>query len=122
MEVWDPKDKPTVFSQIKKLSETRTGLLRMSRVCLYPGILLILVFLLFGLLTGCASMQWPWKKDTEVVGKGDDTIIITDLAPREFICTKIDCGDEDIDQLVADEKNTIACIKLQPECNVDVEN
>ena len=122
MEVWDPKDKPTVFSQIKKLSETRTGLLRMSRVCLYPGILLILAFLLFVLLTGCASMQWPWKKDTEVVGKGDDAIIITDLAPREFICTKIDCGDEDIDQLVADEKNTIACIKLQPECNVDVEN
>ena len=122
MEVWDPKDKPTVFSQIKKLSETRTGLLRMSRVCLYPGILLILVFILFGLLTGCASMQWPWKKDTEVVGKGDDAIIITDLAPREFICTKIDCGDEDIDKLVADEQNTIACIKLQPECNVDLEN
>ena len=115
MEVWDPKDKPTVFSQIKKLSETRTGLLRMSRVCLYPGILLILVFILFGVLTGCASMQWPWKKD-------NDAIIVTDLPPREFICTKIDCGDEDIEQLVADEENTIACIKLQPECNVDLEN
>jgi len=67
-------------------------------------------------------MQWPWKKDTEVVGKGDDAIIITDLAPREFICTKIDCGDEDIDKLVADEQNTIACIKLQPECKLDEEN
>ena len=115
MEVWDPKDKPTVFSQIKKLSETRTGLLRMSRVCLYPGILLILVFILFGVLTGCASMQWPWKKD-------NDAIIVTDLPPREFICTKIDCGDEDIDELVADEQNTIACIKLQPECKLDEEN
>ena len=115
MEVWDPKDKPTVFSQIKKLSETRTGLLRMSRVCLYPGILLILVFILFGVLTGCASMQWPWKKD-------NDAIIVTDLPPREFICTKIDCGDVDIDELVADEQNTIACIKLQPECKLDEEN
>jgi len=115
VEVWDPKDKPTVFSQIKKLSETRTGLLRMSRVCLYPGILLILVFILFGVLTGCASMQWPWKKD-------NDAIIVTDLPPREFICTKIDCGDEDIDELVADEQNTIACIKLQPECKLDEEN
>ena len=115
MEVWDPKDKPTVLSQIKKLSQTRTGPLRSSRYLLYPGILLILVFLLFSLLTGCASMQWPWNKD-------DDAVIVTDLPPREFICTKIDCGDEDIDKLVADEQNTIACIKLQPECNVDLEN
>ena len=122
MGVWDPKDKTTVLSQIKKLIGARTGPLRVFRVCLYPGILLILVFILFGLLTGCASMQWPWKKDTEVVGKGDDTIIVTDLAPREFICTKIDCGDEDIDQLVADEQNTIACIKLQPECKLDQED
>jgi len=122
VEVWDPKDKPTVFSQIKKAIQARERGLKGWVVCLYPGILLIFTFLLFGLLAGCASMQWPWKKDTEVVGKGDDTIIITDLAPREFICTKIDCGDEDIDKLVADEKNTIACIKLQPECNLDVEN
>tara|TARA_R100000306_G_scaffold45245_1_gene43238 strand:- start:66 stop:416 length:351 start_codon:yes stop_codon:yes gene_type:complete len=115
MGVWEPKDKPTVFSQIKKLIGARTGPLRVFRVCLYPGILIILVFLLFTLLTGCASMQWPWKKD-------NDAIIVTDLPPREFICTKIDCGDEDIDELVADEQNTIACIKLQPECNVDLEN
>ena len=122
MEVWDPKDKKTVLSQIKKLLEARTGPLRVTRYLLYPGILIILVFLLFGLLPGCASMKWPWQKDVEVVGKGDDTIIITDLAPKEFICTKIDCGDEDIDQLVSDEQNTIACIKLQPECNSDLEN
>ena len=115
MEVWDPKDKPTVLSQIKKLSETRTGLLRVARYIIYPGILFILVSLYFALLTGCATMEWPWKKD-------DDAIIVTDLPPREFICTKIDCGDEDIDQLVADEKNTIACIKLQPECNVGLED
>ena len=113
MEVWDPKDKPTVLSQIKKLLEARTGLLRMSRVCLYPGILLILAFLLFGLLSGCS---WPWQK--EKVREVDSLTV----PPREFICTKIDCGDVDIDELVADEQNTIACIKLQPECNVDLED
>ena len=122
MEVWDPGEEKTVLSQIKKAIEARTGPLRATRYIIYPGILIILVFLLFGLLAGCASMQWPWQKDVEVVGKGDDTIIITDLAPKEFICTKIDCGDEDIDQLVSDEQNTIACIKLQPECNLDQEN
>jgi hypothetical protein len=121
VEVWDPKDKTTVLSQIKKLLNTRTGPLKGWVVCLYPGILIILVFLLCGTLVGCASMQWPWKKDVEVIGKGEDDIIVTDLAPREFICTKIDCGDEDIDQLVADEQNTIACIKLQPECKLDEE-
>ena len=115
MEVWDPKDKPTVFRRIKKAIEAHTGHLKGWVVCLYPGILLIFVFLLFSLLTGCASTQWPWKKD-------DDAITVTYLPPREFICTKIDCGDEDIDELVADEQNTIACIKLQPECNVDLEN
>ena len=122
MEVWDPGEEKTVFSQIKKLIAGSQRALRGWVVCLYPGILLILLFLLFGLLPGCASMKWPWQKDVEVVGEGDDTIIITDLAPKEFICTKIDCGDEDIDQLVSDEQNTIACIKLQPECNSDLEN
>jgi len=115
MGVWEPGREKTVLSQIKKAIEARTGHLKGWVVCLYPGILLIFVFILFSLLTGCASMQWPWKKD-------DDAIIVTDLPPREFICTKIDCGDEDIDELVADEQNTIACIKLQPECKLDEEN
>jgi len=115
VEVWDPKDKPTVLSQIKKLLEARTGLLTAARYIIYPGILFILVLLYFALLTGCATVEWPWKKD-------DDAIIVTDLPPREFICTKIDCGDVDIDELVADEQNTIACIKLQPECKLDEEN
>ena len=115
MEVWDPKDKPTVFGRIKKAIEARTGLLTVARYIIYPGILFILVLLYFALLTGCATMELPWKKD-------DDAIIVTDLPPREFICTKIDCGDVDIDELVADEQNTIACIKLQPECNVDLED
>ena len=103
MKVWDPKDKPTVLSQIKKAVEARTGPLRSSRYLLYPGILFILVLLIFILLSGCSTMEWPWKKNIKAQEK-------------EFICTKIDCGDEDIDKLVKDEQNTIACIKLQPEC------
>jgi hypothetical protein len=39
--------------------------------------------------------------------------------PKEFICTKIDCGDENIDLLIEKEKNIIACIKLQPECKLN---
>ena len=78
-----------------------------------PGILIgFYFFIFFLLLSGCSY----FKKEKK------DEIIITDLPPIEFICTKIDCGNEDIDKLVADEKNTIACIKLQPECNSDLEN
>jgi len=105
MEVWDPKDKPTVFRRIKKAIEARERGFKGWGVYLYPGILLILVFLIFGLLPGCA---WSWTKEK--------------VMEKEFICTKIDCGDEDIDQLVEDEKNTIACIKLQPECKYDQED
>ena len=113
MEVWDPKDKPTVLSQIKKAIEAHTGLLTAARYIIYPGILFILIILIFGLLPGCS---WTWQK--EKVREVDSLTV----PPREFICTKIDCGDEDINKLVADEQNTIACIKLQPECNLDVEN
>ena len=109
MEVWDPKDKPTVLSQIKKAIGARTGSLKGGGVCLYPGILIILILFL---LIGCSYFK---KEKVREVGP-------LTIPPREFICTKIDCGDEDIEQLVADEQNTIACIKLQPECNVDLEN
>ena len=119
MEVWDPKDKTTVLSQIKKLIFGPERGLKGWGVCLYPGILLILIFLIFSLLPGCTSIKWPWKKDDpEAISTWD----LSTVEPnREFICTKIDCGDEDIDKLVADEQNTIACIKLQPECKVDEE-
>ena len=113
MEVWDPGEEKTVLSQIKRLISRSYRGLKGSRYLLYPGILFILVFLLFGLLPGCS---WPWQKE-----KVREVNSLT-VPPREFICTKIDCGDDDIDKLVADEKNTIACIKLQPECNLDQEN
>ena len=109
MAVWDPKDKITVLSQIKKAIEAHTGPLTGWVVRLYPGILLILILFL---LIGCATFKWPWGKEVPMM---DDN-------PKEFICTKIDCGDENIEQLIKDEQNIIACIKLKPECKFDQEN
>jgi len=113
MEVWDPGEEKTVLSQIKKAIGARyQGLKGMTRV-IVPGILIgFYFFIFFLLLSGCAY----FKKEKK------DEIIITDLPPIEFICKKIDCGDEDIDKLVAEEQNTIACIKLQPECKLDQED
>ena len=104
MDVWDPGEEKTVLSQIKKLISRLYRGLGTSRYLLYPGILLILVFMVCGLLAGCTTFNWAWKKDVEVMGKGDDTIIVTDLNTN----VEID-----------DSANTIACIKLQPECDPD---
>ena len=113
MDVWDPGKEKTVLSQIKKaIGGLISGLKGMTRVFV-PGILIIFYFFIFFLLlSGCAYFQKEKK----------DEIIVTDPPPIEFICKKIDCGDEDIDKLVEDEQNTIACIKLQPECKLDEEN
>ena len=108
MEVWDPKDKPTVLSQIKKAIGARYQGFKPWVVCLYPGILIILILFL---LIGCSYFKKEKVREVDPLT----------IPPREFICTKIDCGDEDIDKLVEDEQNTIACIKLQPECKVDEE-
>jgi len=107
MAVWEPIDKMTVLSQIKKPITALYRGLKGWVVRFYLGVLLILLFFIFGLLAGCTTMNWPWKKDVEVIGKGDDTIIVTDLNTN----VEID-----------DSANTIACIKLQPECNIDLEN
>ena len=101
MEVWDPGEEKTVLSQIKKLLSLRTGPLRVTRYIIYPGILLILLFLLFGLLPGCASMKWPWQKEEVVVQLNPLVLPPDDLT---------------------DTQNTIACIKLQPECKLDQED
>jgi hypothetical protein len=106
MEVWDPKDKITVLSQIKEAIGARYQGFKPWVVWLCPGILLILIFFIFVLLSGCTTMKWPWEKDVKPEKK-------------EFICTKIDCGDENIEQLIKDEQNIIACIKLQPECKLN---
>jgi len=110
MEVWDPKDKTTVLSQIKKAINTPvSGFKRMTRVIVWSILIVFYFFIFTLLLSGCAYFQKEKK----------DEIIITNLPPKEFICTKIDCGDEDVDELIEKEKNTIACIKLQPECDLD---
>ena len=110
MEVWDPKDKPTVLSQIKKLLEARTGPLRTSRYLLYPGILLIFIFLSF-FLSSCAVfniVKGTGKVVDKILPEDDqDVIIVSDL-------------DSNVE--TDESANTIACIKLQPECNVDLEN
>ena len=114
MGVWDPRDKPTVLSQLKTLIEAHTGVLRTSRVYLYPGILLIFIVSFF-FLSGCASFNIAketskvfniiWPKEEVVEDKNDqDTIIVTDLE-----------SNVEIDETA----NTIACIKLQPECEVN---
>ena len=113
MGVWDPGEEKTVLSQIKKAIGARYQALKGWGGMILPGILIgFYFFIFFLLLSGCAY----FKKEKK------DEIIITDLPPIEFICKKIDCGDEDIDKLVEDEQNTIACIKLQPECKLDEEN
>ena len=113
MGVWDPGEGKTVLSQIKKLIQASYRGLKGSRYLMYPGILLILALFL---LAGCAGTKWPWQKEEVAL---PSTLVIP---PREFLCTKIDCGDENIKKKIADEQNTIACIKLQPECDLDVEN
>ena len=104
MEVWDPKDEMTVLSQIKKLISRPYRGLGTSRYLLYPGILLIFIFLSF-FLSSCAVFNIV-KGTVKVVDKilpedDQDVIIVSDLDTN----------------LETDESaNTIACIKLQPEC------
>ena len=98
MEVWDPGEEKTVLSQIKRLISRSYRGLKGSRYLLYPGILFILLFLLFGLLPGCT---WPWQEE-KVVTQPNPLVIPPDG--------------------LDDSQNTIACIKLQPECNLDQED
>jgi hypothetical protein len=65
MEVWDPKDEITVFSQIKKLLSLRTGPLTGWVVCLYPGNLVFRVkdwFLNICEVYGSKISNWGWQK------------------------------------------------------------
>ena len=95
MEVWDPKDKTTVLSQIKKAINTPvSGFKRMTRVIVWSILIIFYFFIFFLILSGCAYFQ----KDKI----NEDEIIITDLPPLEPAVDKI---------------NIIACIKLLPECD-----
>ena len=95
MGVWDPGEEKTVLSQIKKLIFASYRGLKAFRYLSYPGILLILILFL---LIGCASFKRPWQKE-EVVSE-----------PNPLVIPPLNWNDT---------QNTIACIKLQPECNLD---
>ena len=93
MDVWDPKDKMTVFSQIKRAINTPvSGFKGMTRVIVWSILIVFYFFIFTLLLSGCAYFQKD-KID-------EDEIIITDLPPLEMSQSK-----------------KIACIKLAPECN-----
>jgi hypothetical protein len=90
MDVWDPNDKTTVFSQIKKAINTPVSGFKRWGGMILPGILTVFYFFIFFLvLSGCAYFQENKKE-----------IIVTDLPPLEMSQSK-----------------KIACIKLLPECN-----
>ena len=78
---------------------------------------IVIILLLLILLSVCSGCIGILKESLKAGG-----VIKESIKPEkkeEFICTKIDCGDENIDQLVEEEKrkqNIIACIKLLPEC------
>ena len=95
MAVWDPKDKTTVLSQIKKpIKHLVSGFKAWSGI-IGPGILTVFYFFLFFLvLSGCAYFQKDKIDDNEIT--------ITDLPPLEPVVDKI---------------NIIACIKFLPECD-----
>ena len=89
MDVWDPNDKTTVFSQIKKAINTPVSGFKRCSGMILPGILTVFYFFIFFLvLSGCAYFQENKKE-----------IIVTDLPPLEMSQSK-----------------KIACIKLLPEC------
>ena len=93
MDVWDPKDKTTVFSQIKEAINTPvSGFKGMTRVIVWSILIVFYFFIFTLLLSGCAYFQKD-KID-------EDEIIITDLPPLEM-----------------SQSEKIACIKLAPECN-----
>ena len=65
MEVWDPKDETTVFSQIKSFIFDRTGLLTRWVVCLYPGNLVYKLKHCFYAICetyGGKVSNWAWHK------------------------------------------------------------
>jgi len=92
MKVWDPKDKTTVLSQIKKaINAPVSGFKRMTRVIVWPILIVFYFFIFFLLLSGCSY----FRKE-----KMDDEITITELPPVEM-----------------SPEQKIACIKLEPACD-----
>jgi hypothetical protein len=62
MDVWDPKDKTTVLSQLKTLIEARIEAFRVSRYLHYPGKWLYEWFLKTCENYGGSISCWAWHR------------------------------------------------------------
>jgi cytochrome b561 len=103
MDVWDPNDKTTILSQIKKaIRGPVSGFKRMTRVIVWSILIVFYFFIFILLLSGCAYFQKD-KID-------DDEIIITDLLPLEE-------SSGEVGEPIRAPSEIIACIKLLPECD-----
>ena len=92
MEVWDPKDKPTVFSQIKKLISRLNLALWGWGGMIVPGVLIIFYFIIFFfVLSGCSLLK------------------------KEKINNRNTLAEPPSLEITNEQK--IACIKLEPECS-----
>jgi hypothetical protein len=92
MEVWDPKDKPTVFCQIKKLISRLNLALWGWGGMIVPGVLIIFYFIIFFfVLSGCSYFKKE-KINNKSILTTPPTIELTD-------------------------EQKISCIKLEPECD-----
>ena len=101
MAVWTYDKETAEFREIKRPKKSPlAGFKQITRVIVWPILIVFYFFIFFLVLSGCAYFQK--EKEPE---------------EKEFICKKIDCGNENIDEKVEEEKNVIACIKLLPECN-----
>ena len=92
MDVWDPKDKPTVFSQIKKLISRLNLALWGWGGMIVPGVLIIFYFIIFFfVLSGCSLLK------------------------KEKINNRNTLAEPPSLEITNEQK--IACIKLEPECS-----
>ena len=92
MDVWDPNDKPAVFSQIKKLISRLNLALWGWGGMIVPGVLIIFYFIIFFfVLSGCSYFK------------------------EEKINSGIPLTEPPLLELTDEQK--ISCIKLEPECD-----
>jgi hypothetical protein len=93
MAVWTYDQETAEFREIKRPKNSPlAGLKQMTRVIVWPILIVFYFFIFFLVLSGCSY----FKKDKI----SDDEIIIEDLEPLPSVVDKV------------------ACIKLQDSCNV----
>ena len=118
MEVWDPKDKTTVLSQIKEAINTPvSGFKRMTRVIVWSILIFFYFFIFTLLLSGCSYLkgvkgggQVGYESKTIKGREGNDDIIVNDLLPLEE-------SSGEVGEPIRAPSEIIACIKLEPACN-----